>query len=222
MYSKTIKISDTIEEIWVKNRKRHRKKGPASISNKGSKIWYYKGQLHRAYDKPAIEYADGNRQWWRHGKRHRQNGPALINAQGKYWYLNNVLDREDGPAIEYTNGDIQWWSDGSQYVFQKTDNVSETYKETELARPVNIMKQIYQFGERYKLHSFKNRPSVVYENGTKEWHSEGILHRWNLPAIEYANGDKEYWHYGLRHRENGPAVIYGNKEYWYKNGELIK
>ena len=30
----------------------------------------------------------------------------------KYYYLNNVLHREDGPAIEHFNGGKQWYKNG--------------------------------------------------------------------------------------------------------------
>jgi hypothetical protein len=73
-----------------------------------------------------------------------------------------------------------------------------------------------------KLSSFDLLPSVVYNNGTKEWHKSGFLHRYKKPAIEYENGDQEWWFFGERHRENGPALILGNKQYWFKYGEFVK
>jgi len=49
--------------------------------------FYYKdGELHRE-DGPAVESADGGKEWYQKGKRHR----------------------EDGPAIEYADGDKSWW-----------------------------------------------------------------------------------------------------------------
>ena len=48
------------------------------------------GRFHRE-DGPAVEYADGSKEWWLNGKRHREDGPALEFASGsKYWYLNGV------------------------------------------------------------------------------------------------------------------------------------
>ncbi|RTK95522.1 MAG: hypothetical protein EKK64_06785 [Neisseriaceae bacterium] len=72
-------------------------------------------------------------------------------------------------------------------------------------------------------------PTVIYENGTKEWwrHKDTAwerkreLHRDNGPAVEYSNGDKEWWFFGKRHRLDGPAVVYGNKQYFYELGEFI-
>ena len=38
-------------------------------------------------------------------KRHREDGPAVEYADGsKEWYLNGKLHREDGPACEYADG----------------------------------------------------------------------------------------------------------------------
>jgi len=50
--------------------------------------------------------------------RHREDGPAVERADGyKEWYLNDQLHREDGPAVEY--------ADGSKYWFLNDKEVSE-------------------------------------------------------------------------------------------------
>ncbi|RTK95483.1 MAG: hypothetical protein EKK64_06580 [Neisseriaceae bacterium] len=67
-----------------------------------------------------------------------------------------------------------------------------------------------------------SHPQIIWDNGTKEWHLYGVLHRAGKPAIEYSNGDVEYWFNGKRHRTDGPAVIYRNKQYWFVNGEFQK
>ena len=36
----------------------------------GSREWYKYGKLHRAGDKPAIEWADGTRYWYKIGRAH--------------------------------------------------------------------------------------------------------------------------------------------------------
>jgi hypothetical protein len=70
--------------------------------------------LHRT-DGPAIEFADGGKEWWVDGKRHRVDGPACEYAEGsKYWYVNGKCHRVDGPAVEYANGYKEWWVNGSQ------------------------------------------------------------------------------------------------------------
>ncbi len=65
--------------------------------------------LHRD-DGPAVECANGDKEWYQNGKLHRLDGPAVERANGdKYWYQNGKFHREDGPAVEYANGDKFWW-----------------------------------------------------------------------------------------------------------------
>ncbi|WP_202416732.1 hypothetical protein [Duganella qianjiadongensis] len=72
-------------------------------------------QLHRE-DGPAVEYANGRKEWYQQGKRHREDGPAIELPNGtKYWYLNGVLHREDGPALESRIGYKQWSLNGISY-----------------------------------------------------------------------------------------------------------
>ena len=60
----------------------------------------------------------------------------------------------------------------------------------------------------------------AYDNGTKEWYQNGLLHRTDGPAIEHANGDKAWYQNGKLHRINGPAFecVDGYKA-WYQNGD---
>lgn len=68
----------------------HRTDGPAVEYADGDKEWYVNGELHRV-DGPAIQYASGTKEWWMHGQRHRTDGPAIECASGsKSWYLNGV------------------------------------------------------------------------------------------------------------------------------------
>lgn len=70
------------------------------------------GKLHRQ-NGPAIEYADGTRQWYRDGKRHRENGPAVEYADGTCcWYRDGKLHREDGPAYERASCTRAWYLNG--------------------------------------------------------------------------------------------------------------
>ena len=49
-------------------------------------------QLHRE-DGPAIEWADGSKEYW----------------------LNGMLHREDGPAVELADGSKEYWLNGERY-----------------------------------------------------------------------------------------------------------
>ena len=67
------------------------------------------GKQHRE-DGPAVEWADGSKEWWVDGLRHREDGPAIEYASGhKEWYLNGKLHREDGPAVECASGSKFWF-----------------------------------------------------------------------------------------------------------------
>lgn len=46
------------------------------------------GQLHRE-DGPAVEFSNGNREWWQNGQLHREGGPAIERLNGyKEWWLH--------------------------------------------------------------------------------------------------------------------------------------
>ena len=101
------------EETWFnQDGKRHREDGPAVEYANGGKEWFLNGKLHRE-DGPAWEDADGSKFWYLNGKLHREDGPAIERTNGaKVWYLNGKYHREDGPAIEFANGDKHWYLNG--------------------------------------------------------------------------------------------------------------
>ena len=77
--------------------------------------WYNdKDQLHRL-DGPAVEHANGYKEWRVNGKLHRLDGPAVEYADGdKAWFVDDKPHRLDGPAIEYANGYKAWYVDDKQ------------------------------------------------------------------------------------------------------------
>lgn len=59
----------------------------------------------------------------------------------------------------------------------------------------------------------------IYEDGTKCWRLNGLLHREDGPAVIYTNGTKAWYLDGKHHREDGPAVeLADGSRYWYLNG----
>lgn len=76
-----------------------------------------------------------------------------------------------------------------------------------------------------ELHSFGDLPAVVYNDGSKEWYKNGILHRdGDKPAV-ISNGMKVWYKNGQIHRDGDkPAVIRndGVKQVliYYKNGQI--
>ena len=179
---RTVNLNGAVE-YRNKDGKFHREGGPAIEHANGAKEWYLNGKLHRE-DGPAIEHADGDKSWYINGKHHRENGPAVEIANGEvHWYLNGKRHREDGPAVEHANGYKEWYQNG-------------------------------------KLHR-EDGPAIEYVNGDKSWYLNDALHREDGPAVECADGYKEWFLNGKRHREDGPAVEYVNGDkYWYQNGKL--
>ena len=70
------------------------------IDDNGNRRWYNKkDELHRV-DGSAIEYENGDREWWVNGKLHREDGPAVEYENGyKKWFLNGNRHREDKAAV---------------------------------------------------------------------------------------------------------------------------
>jgi len=85
------------------------------INKYGNKI-YYKDRkmtiLHRL-DGPAVEHADGIKEWYVDGHRHRLDGPAFENVNGhQAWYVDGEELTEKqfnaltAPAFELTLEDV--------------------------------------------------------------------------------------------------------------------
>ncbi|RTK95482.1 MAG: hypothetical protein EKK64_06575 [Neisseriaceae bacterium] len=109
-----------------------------SSSRPKAKCWEKNRKYHRK-NKPAIEYTNGDKEWWLDGKRHRSpvEGPAVMFKEDYYFYSDSqfkVAKYENGtrelyrynthrkkfelqslnniPAISYSNGDIEHWDYG--------------------------------------------------------------------------------------------------------------
>ena len=90
--------------------------------DKYSTTWRLNGQRHRV-DGPAIEWADGHKEWYHHGQRHRADGPAIEWADGhKAWYLNDQRHRVDGPAVEWAGGAKEWYLNGVEVTEEEVMN----------------------------------------------------------------------------------------------------
>jgi hypothetical protein len=107
-YKVTVDEDKTIR--WYNDKgELHRLDGPAIEMADGSKEWYVDGKVHRL-DGPAFEYADGHKAWYIDGKLHRLDGPAIESANVyKAWYVNGKLHHLDGPAVECADGSKSWW-----------------------------------------------------------------------------------------------------------------
>jgi len=60
-------------------------KSICKVSHNGDKYWYFNNHIHRE-DGPAIEYTNGDCEFWLYGLRHRLDGPAVDWADDKQWF----------------------------------------------------------------------------------------------------------------------------------------
>ncbi len=67
-------------------------KSTMRIDKNGNKYWTKNdGLLHRL-DGPAMEWANGHKEWYKNGWIHRLGGPAIEHVDGrKEWWLKNKL-----------------------------------------------------------------------------------------------------------------------------------
>lgn len=71
--------------------------------------WYNeKGERHRE-DGPAVESANGDKEYYQNGQLHREDGPALVQFNGtlESYYQNGELHRIDGPATIISAGKLR-------------------------------------------------------------------------------------------------------------------
>ena len=174
------------------------------IQFKDKVIWLKNGKLHRE-DGPAIEKADGTKEWRIHGKLHREGGPA-IKIPGEYeaWQIHGELHRGDGPAFEKVNGDKSW------YLYGKLHR-----KKGPAVEKADGSKHWYLNGIRHR----EDGPASIDSDGNKFWHINGRQHRNDGPASVYSDGTKVWWLNNDKHREDGPAIEWANgtKEFYLYN-----
>ena len=91
-----------------------------TVNEHGTRIYRNPmGQLHRQHG-PAVECADGYKEWYQNDQLHRTTGPALEYGDGaRMWYQNDQLHRTTGPAVEWSNGTKEWWLNGQQLTEQE-------------------------------------------------------------------------------------------------------
>jgi hypothetical protein len=131
-------------------------KGP--VKTKDCIMWY-KGDVFHREDGPALEYANGNMEWFLNGERHREDGPAIEYTDGtKEWYRYGTLHREDGPTREYPDGSKEWWVKGRRH---REDGPAIEYPDG--------TKVWYQRGVRHR----EDGPAIERADGSKEWWLNG-------------------------------------------------
>ena len=192
-----------------------------TIDDYGNKFWHYKhGGFHRS-NGPAIEWANGGKEWDFQGKLHRVDGPAVEAADGhREWWVHGQLHRKDGPAVIYPYGDKEWWLNGERYLnkaeWKRAKRRNPGLKEsTDSNDNIDISNIINDINE------YEESQMTIDIHGTKIWtNKQGQFHRRNGPARECDCGDKSWWINGRLHREDGPAIEFANGDKsWYLNAE---
>ena len=133
------------------------KKYTVEINAYGTKVWRNeKGQKHRE-DGPAVEYADGGKDWHLNDIQYTEQEflikmrKVTVTVHGdKIWHNEKgQFHREDGPAIELVNGAKHWYLNGKEYtelefnkIMNPTKFVEMTMEEIEklVGCPVKIVK----------------------------------------------------------------------------------
>ncbi len=121
------------------------------------------GKLHHDNDQPAVNHANGHKEWWVNGKRHRDNDqPVVIYAGGtKEWWVHGKLHRDnDLPAVIFSNGGMEWW------VYDKRHRDNDQPAVTR----ADGSKAWWVHG---KQHRDNDQPAVIYADGSKKWWVEG-------------------------------------------------
>ena len=107
--------------------KLHRDGGlPAVEWANGDKEWWVRGQLHRECGLPAVEDADGTKIWYEYYTLHRDSGlPAIEHANGyKEWRVRGQQHRDGGlPAVERADGSKEWWFWGEWITEDKAQRI---------------------------------------------------------------------------------------------------
>ena len=69
------------------------------ITDLGNKFYFSDKNMliHHREDGPAIEWDDGDKEWWINDERHREDGPAIEMQNGckKWWFLNDIEYSEE-------------------------------------------------------------------------------------------------------------------------------
>lgn len=60
--------------------------------------WKNKNDQYHRKNGPAVEYSNGEQDWYRYGQFHREGGPAItfLNSSNDEYYINgNLVTKED-------------------------------------------------------------------------------------------------------------------------------
>ena len=164
------------------------------------------GRLHRADDKPAVEYPNGDCEWWVDGVQHRDGDkPAIISQFTETYYKRGLIHRIENPAVIYKNGRKEWMVGGVLHRDDDKPAVVDSNGDCEW----------WVNGKRHRNHF----PAIIKRNGDKHYYEDGKLLR-----IEREDETVEWYNYAGLHRDNDlPARVYRDRTAeWWVDGEFVK
>jgi hypothetical protein len=177
---------------------------------KGAKMWYHNGILHRGNDKngvhlPAICWSNGTKEWFSNGLRHRSDRdgkgmllPAIeFNCGGKEWFINGLRHRDDVdengehlPAIALANNGLKKWFVNGKCKRNGTDKYGYSL-------PTIIEANGRQFWQNEKGTTHRHEknangyllPAVIYKNGVCEWLFNGKIYFTSETMTDFVTED---------------------------------
>jgi len=103
----------------------HNSIGPAIEYKNGDKEYWIHGELHKL-DGPAVICSNGYKEYWVNGVRHRLDGPAIESSLGyKEYRINDELHRLDGPAVIYPDGNVEYWVNNNKLAKEEFDRLTK-------------------------------------------------------------------------------------------------
>ena len=192
---------------------------PAKKWTNGRVEYWYMGERHRFFDRPAVkkvgvaEYWIGGRRW-RHGDM-----PAVIHRRAsgliekQVWFVNNVISRaDDKPAVVTAHDTRIWYIDGRR---------GRHFKRPAM---IDYRQGIYQWyingrrGRDDDLPAFEDRLSGVHV-----WYVDGVVGRaGDKPAhVDYKKGIQKWMVNGVMGRAGDkPAYVSMEQQVWYHHGKI--
>jgi len=175
-----------------------------------------KGELHSFNDKPAVEWNDGDKEWYKEGKLHRTDRPAVMfDKICESWFKKGFRHRLDGPAIKWVHGNEDYYIEDIRYTKKEFEKKVNELK----MKTVKLDDRVETYNDKGELHSFNDKPAIEFNNGGKMWLKSGISHRLDGPASVGANGYEIWCKEGVTHRLDGPAIYSSGNKFWYKEGK---
>lgn len=105
----------TSARVWKMNDLLHRENGQPAIEHaNGNKEYYENGQRHRAGGLPAVECGNGYKEYFERNLRHREGDkPAIEHPDGyKAYFVRGLRHRVGGPAIDDGKAFQAWYVNG--------------------------------------------------------------------------------------------------------------